>query len=103
VSLTIRQVEAVQLKPIESHFVALVLPKGLGRSRCRPRCVQIQAVVVVVVVEVCLQVQVTHLAESVLRHRTLLAKEPSVHSLALCETVLVAVLTTLTLHQPDSP
>jgi len=102
VSLTIRQVEAVQLKPIESHFVALVLPKGLGRSRCRPRCVQIQAVVVVVVV-VCLKVQVTHLAEFVLRHRTLLAKEPSVHSLALCETVLVAVLTTLTLHQPDSP
>jgi len=102
VSLTIRQVEAVQLKPIESHFVALVLPKGLGRSRCRPRCVQIQAVVVVVE-EVCLQVQVTHLAEFVLRHRTLLAEEPSVHSLALCETVLVAVLTTLTLHQPDSP
>jgi len=102
VSPTIRQVEAVQLKPIESHFVALVLPKGLGRSRCRPRCVQIQAVVVVVE-EVCLQVQVTHLAEFVLRHRTLLAKEPSVHSLALCETVLVAVLTTLTLHQPDSP
>lgn len=101
-SLTIRQVEAVQLKPIESHFVALVLPEGLGRSRCRPRCVQIQAVVVVVV-EVCLQVQVTHLAEFVLRHRTLLAEEPSVHSLALCETVLVAVLTTLTLHQPDSP
>lgn len=101
-SLTIRQVEAVQLKPIESHFVALVLPKGLDRSRCRSRCVQIQAVVVVVVV-VCLKVQVTHLAEFVLRHRTLLAKEPSVHSLALCETVLVAVLTTLTLHQPDSP
>jgi len=102
VSLTIRQVEAVQLKPIESHFVALVLPKGLGRSRCRPRCVQIQAVVVVVE-EVCLQVQVTHLAEFVLRHHTLLAEEPSAHSLALCETVLVAVLTTLTLHQPDSP
>jgi hypothetical protein len=44
----------------ESHFWALVLPKGLGRPRCQPRCVQIRAVVVVVGV-VYLQGQVTDL------------------------------------------
>lgn len=63
-SQTIPQVAIVQPKPIESHFVVLVLPKGSDQLRCRPRSVQIQAAVVVL--EVYLQVQVKHREESFL-------------------------------------